>query len=246
MNFSQRPLKSVSDRTLVFTEKQEGFLNSFFKNCPDSFCRSVTYRVYEAGSTIISTDGTCSQVYILLSGRLQGVEERIHSMNYCFTEIEPVDIIGDYELFTDNAQRIITLKTLEPALCLVIPAKEYLAWIRTDADALFLRIQMLLRQIISQTTFERQNFFFSNRERFLLFVYRECILQTQENSGFRIPLTHNEIASRLGCSVRTVNRLISSLSQEELLSFRHGKIRISRQQLEKIRETVQTEILPDF
>jgi CRP/FNR family cyclic AMP-dependent transcriptional regulator len=165
-------------------------------------------------------------------------------MLYNFTEISAFDILGDYELFTEHSSRIITLKTLSTTHCLTIPANAYLDWIRKDANALFLRIQILLKQIIGQTTFDRKNFFLNNKDRFLLFLYREYIRQAKNT--ITIKLTHDEIANYLGCSTRTVNRIIRNLNDEHYLKLSHGKILISKDQFQRIKLVVQSELLKDF
>lgn len=65
-------------------------------------------------------------MYILLKGRLEAVEEHVANIPYHFTEIRALDIVGDYEFFTEKQPRLVTLTMLEDSLCLVIPAAEYM------------------------------------------------------------------------------------------------------------------------
>lgn len=238
-------MKTITSNIKSLSKAQSDFLNAFFKNCPDTLKRNISFRLFSANTTLISTDALCSSVYILLEGRLQAVEERLQIMNYAFTELTAFDIIGDYELFTNETTSIITLKTLEPVFCAVIPAKAYLNWIRNDANALFLRMQMLIHQVVDQTTFDRQNFFLNNRERFMLFLYRECVRKKTIETSTCITLTHIDIANKLGCSLRTVNRMIADFHQKNLFSLFHGKIHISFVQFEIIRKYVQECILKE-
>ncbi len=232
MNFSKSNL----------TAEQSDFLNHFFMNCPDSFRTNIIFKTFPPKSILINTADSCSFVYILLSGKLQAIEEQVVDMDYEFTQFPAIDIIGDYELFTQDTYRIITVAALEPSLCLVIPSNAYLSWIRTDANALFIRIKILLRQLIKQTQFERQNFFFSNRERFLFFIYKEYTDVQKTSKEITVNLTHNEIAAHLGCSLRTVNRLVKELQAEELITIIHGKIHINQKQIIRIEKIVQSKL----
>lgn len=218
--------KSAGERALPF-------LKRFFANCPDSFGDNLMLKTYPKNHVLISANDACAHVYILLKGRLQAIEERTDGERYRFTELQALDIIGDYELFTRLPGRMITLTTLEPSLCLVIPAAAYLNWIRTDAGALFIRIQMLIREMSAQTRSDRQNLFLDNRTRLLNLLYNECGKQPGV-FPCKIRLTHPELASRLGCSVRTVNRLISQLGAEGLVTLVRGKMQVSREQCARI------------
>lgn len=216
--------------------RQADFFRTFFATCPDSFASNLMICRYGTNHPLISTDDSCGQVYILLKGRLQAIEERVADEPYSFTEIFPIDIVGDYELFTQASSRLITLTTVEESCCCVIPASAYLAWIRNDANALFLRIQMLISQMSDQNRTERQRFFLSSQDRLLKFLSRECSRQDAEQFPFSVRYTRQQLAHRLGCSVRTVNRTILKLAEEGLVTLAHGKLQISKQQYDSIRQ----------
>lgn len=216
------------------TQAQAAFLQSFFLECPKAFGSCLMLKAYPKNHTLINTNDSCAHVYILLSGRLQAIEERVACEPYRFTEISAIEIVGDYELFTKLPGRMITLTTLEESLFLIIPAADYLTWIKNDANALFIRTQMLIRQLINEAQFDRQNFFLDNKARLLHFILSEC--KRQSSFPAVIPLTRTEIASKLGCSARTVNRMITALQREGGIDLFHGKIQITQEQYTRLRE----------
>lgn len=223
------------------TEQQCSFLNCFFAQCNESFFSNVILKTYPANHTLMVTDDTCSYVYILLKGRLQAIEERVVNEPYSFTELSAIEIVGDFELFTRSASRIVTLTTLEKSLFLVIPSTDYIAWIKNDANALFIRTKMLIRQIVAQTQFDRQNFFLDNHTRLLYFLLSECNHAADAEFPIKIKYTRPEIASKLGCSSRTINRAISALQEERLLTVKHGKIHVSTAQYAHMKEVLDSE-----
>ena len=121
---------------------------------------------------LISTYQTSNPVFVLLDGRLQAIEERVVDIPYSFTEMHPVDIVGDYELFTGMEGHYVTLKTMEASCCARLSAASYLHWMKSDANALFLRTQMLMKELSVQTQLQRQYLFMDNRTRLLLFLLR--------------------------------------------------------------------------
>ncbi len=222
----------------ALTEPQCAFLDAFFAGCDEHFFSGVSLRTLPANRTLIGTDdAACAYVYILLKGRLQAIEERVGDEPYRFAELSAFEIVGDFELFTKADSRIITLTTLTSSLVLSIPAADYITWIRQDANALFIRTQILIRQLVAQTQFERQNFFLDNRTRLLYFLLGECNAATE--FPFRIHFTRQEISSKLGCSIRTTNRVIASLQNDGLFTLKHGKIWISDAQSRKIQQLLQ-------
>ena len=214
----------------TLTKKQLSFLQDFFLNAPEDFLSCVIPKVYPGNHALVMADDTCSYVYILLKGRLQAVEEHVADEPDHFTEIEAPEIVGDFELFTSSSSRMITLTTLEKSQCLIIPANQYLAWIKRDANALFIRTRMVIRQLSSQAIADRQNFFFDNRTRLLHFLYNQCEHQTTPHFPLRLACTRPEIAGRLGCSVRTVNRVVENLCEEGLLHLERGKLLLHEEQ----------------
>ena len=218
--------------------EQLSFLETFLAKAPATLCGSILLQTYPKNHTLMSAGDGCVYVYILLCGRLQAIEERVANEPYSFTEISPIEIVGDFELFTKEAVRAVTLTTLEPSVCLAIPAADYLAWIRQDADALFIRTGMLIRQLAAQTRLERQNLFLDNKTRLLHFLYAECRKKDAPDFPLTIKYTRPEMAGKLGCSVRTVNRTIQALEQRSLLSLRRGKVVITTEQKNRIQASM--------
>lgn len=202
---------------------------------------------FEKKHTLISAAESCSYVYILLKGRLQATDEWLPDARYSFTEIVPVDIVGDFELFTETLENTVTLTTLEESVFLMIPAKSYLNWIRKDANALFMRTQMLMCQLSRQSQNDRQNLFLDNRTRFLSYLSREWEQHSEQNP-YTLPFTRLEIAEKLGCSIRTLNRIVHQMEKEGLITLMKGKVHLDplhyrrlKQETEQLRP-LKTEI----
>lgn len=216
-------------------ESSREFLRQFFSNCPSQTAALLFLAEYAAGTPLITTDETCSHVFFLLKGRLQATEEHVGETPYRFTEMvpSPVQVIGDFELFTGVNKRYITLMALEPCLFLVMPADSYLYWIKNDANALFLRIQSLMTETSSQSRHERQYLFLDNRARFLHYLQNE--VRKAGNHSCVIRDTREEMATKIGCSIRTLNRVIQSLKKEGAISIDRGKVKLNARQAELLR-----------
>lgn len=230
----------INELNYPFTLKQKNFLEDFFKFSPSYIQPVLMLRSYKKGSRLVAAGDSSAHVYILLKGRLEAVEEHVSDAPYHFTEIKALDIVGDYEFFTGKLMRLVTVTTLEDSLCLVIPAAEYMTWLRSDSHALFLRSRMIISQLVAQAQFQRQNLFSDNHTRMLYFLKEQITQAVNDNTNtgsvypIRISFTRPELAAHLGCSVRTVNRTVQELEAENRISLRKGKIYINEQQAKQL------------
>lgn len=233
-------LLKINELNYPFTLKQKNFLEDFFKFSPSYIQPVLMLRSYKKGSRLVAAGDSSAHVYILLKGRLEAVEEHVSDAPYHFTEIKALDIVGDYEFFTGKLMRLVTVTTLEDSLCLVIPAAEYMTWLRSDSHALFLRSRMIISQLVAQAQFQRQNLFSDNHTRMLYFLKEQITQAVNDNTNtgsvypIRISFTRPEIAAHLGCSIRTVNRTVQELEAENRISLRKGKIYINEQQAKQL------------
>lgn len=225
-------------KNLEFLDKlstnEQSFIEQFLCNAPKTLLTAAIIQNYPKNHKLIRSNDTCTYVYILLKGKLQAIEERLSYEPYHFMEIAAINIVGDYELFTQDISRMVTLITMEPSRFLLLPAKDYIEWIRNDSAALFLRTQMLIRHTVQQSQNERKIHFLSNRDKLLHFLYFQYNHYAISDTPFQIKYTHTELANMTGCSVRTINRLIESFEKEELISIKRGKINLSENQAVKI------------
>lgn len=224
----------------IIPQNKLNFLKSLFKGCPQNVLDSISIHSCKINQLLINADGENNYIFILLKGRLQAIEEKICSSPYTFAELEPIDIVGDFELFTETYEYLITLMAIEESIFLRIPSSQYLNWMHSDNNALFLRTQMLMRQLSIQTQLQRQYLFVDNRTKFLLSLRNEC--KKQESYPFTIKDTREALASKVGCSVRTLNRIILSLQKDNIISVNHGKISINQSHYDKLESSLKDSV----
>lgn len=215
-------------------ELYHSLLKQMFLHCPKDIMDQIQLIHLSKNRNLISTYQSSSAVYILLQGKLAAIEERVVNIRYSFTELHPIDIVGDYELFTEIEGYYVTLQTKEDSILAKLSSAAYLQWMKQDANALFLRTQMLMKELSTQTQLQRQLLFMDNRTRLLLFLSR----MLPANGGI-LSITRETLASQIGCSVRTCNRMIASLSKEGLLICIHGKVHVDKKQLSKIKQKLE-------
>ena len=210
----------------------DSFIRQFLKKAPEQLPTKII--VLEKNHILLHAQQSIDYVYILLRGRIQAIDELTLSP-YTFAEIKEIDIVGDYELFAKQNNYYVTLRLKERCTLIQIPAKSYYNWIKNDAEALLLRMEILVKNVNFQNRIERQGQFIDIKLKLLLYFRNEA----SRNTPIKIHETRQDLAQRFSCSIRTINRHILVLKRENFIKIDHGKIVIDAQQLEKINSYIE-------
>lgn len=207
-------------------------IEKFFSTCPILIRNYLTPCSFSPKQLLIEAGAPCGTVYILVLGRLQAIEEKAGGIPYSFFDIVPFDIVGDYELFSDDRESFATIRATEPGVCLTLPARFYLQWISTDSAALFQRTKLLMKRLSLQLDSNRRFLFLSNEQRCMYLICQEAERTPLLKGVLLFKLNRELLAAKAGCSLRTVHRLVKELEKENLLALVHGKICLTAEQLE--------------
>ncbi|OCN06269.1 hypothetical protein A4S06_00710 [Erysipelotrichaceae bacterium MTC7] len=213
------------------------FLSTFLEHCPKQILMRMDIVHYPKGHIIMHTGDPNKDVFILIKGGIEGVDESVPTIPYTFSDLRPIDVLGDYELFSNVATRYVSLRTTTETTCLRLNAQDYLSWMKTDIHALFMRMGMLMLVLGQETQFHRQFLFLDNETRLLLFLL-EQVQKKAKQFPYKIDASREQIASRIASSIRTLNRTLSKLEDMNMISRSHGKIIISKNQSKRIEAAI--------
>ncbi len=209
-------------------ETQE-FLDDFFKDFPEDLYPYLQIKNFSPGETLISSLEVSKSVFILMKGTLYAMENLVQKQPYIFTEFHPVEIVGDYELFAQMSYSYASVLSAGHSECLTLPSDLYLRWISKSPNALYIRIRFLIRQLGTQTSRDRLYFSMDYMTRCIFILIHS--LPSRNSAGLSIlPDTREELAGKLGCSLRSCHRIIQELASENYISLFHGKITINSHQ----------------
>ena len=207
-------------------------IETFFSTCPPLIRNYLTLQTIPAGQLLIQAGAPCGTVYILVSGRLQAIEEKAGEIPYSFFDLSPFDIVGDYELFSEDAESYVTVRAWEPSACLTIPPGFYLQWLSTDSTALFLRTRLLMKKLSLQLNSSRRYLLMSYGQRCMYVISQEAGKVTPVNGICSLKLNREFLAAKTGCSLRTVHRILKDMEQNHMLALCGGKLLLTTRQLE--------------
>ena len=88
----------------VFNElppKKRAYMNLLFQNCSEEVKYYMTLTEVEADTTLIKAGERCNNIYIILSGKVTGIDWPINERAYSFKDFGPGDFFGEIECFAD-------------------------------------------------------------------------------------------------------------------------------------------------
>lgn len=225
----------IEDYKTKLTKENYIVLKDFFKYCPKDILNDVIEVNFKKNMILLKAKEKIQHIYIILRGSVDAIEEQAKELPYSFATMVPIEIVGDYEVISQQQHAVVSLQATKDCLCLSIPANTYIEWLQKDANASYMRMRMLVLTLSYQTQIQRSYLSLNSQERFIHFLCDEYDKQLNPNR-FTLPFTREYIASYIGCSVRTLNRVILELESDGLISRKGGKINISKEHYKVLNE----------
>ena len=211
------------------------YMELLFQNCTEEVKYYMAVVEIEPGREFIKAGADCTQIFLILSGKVTGVEWPTHERAYPFKDFGPGDFFGEIECFAGLPQYRISIVAATRCKVLTIPADAYMDWLHMDVDALFLRTQENMHRLITQTAEARKYLFMEGKDRLMVHLIRFYEQHQPLPDSVELRQTRTQMAEEIGFSVKTLNRSIKRLEELGLIRLNKGKIVISRQGYEEMK-----------
>ena len=181
-----------------------------------------TVRKYRKGTIVIAEGDVGDTMFVVLAGQVKAC-----SIDASDKEITyGVFGIGEYfgEMALDGAPRSCNVVTLQSTVCAVITRARLLAFIAKRPEFSLELIAKIIRRLRATTNNARSLAFIDVYGRLTQCLYE--LAQPMKDGTQRIAdrLTHQEIASRVGCSREMVSRILKDLETGGYLAFDERRI----------------------
>lgn len=214
------------------------YLTKFFKFMPNLVAEEIHYMEVKSNEKIISAGEPCETVYILLEGDVKGVDYYKTGTVYSFMDFSNMIILGDFELFSNLPEYMISIYANQDCKLLKISSNRYLSWIQYDENALFLRLNNILTTLPNERKWDREYLRMGCRERvvnYLVHFYEKNGTSVlKKGIKVKLKLTQVELSEKVGANIRSVQRVIASLESANLISIENGKMVLSYEQYLKL------------
>lgn len=221
-------------------DDRRSYFEALFKYIPEEIVKEMSYEEVKKNETILSAGASNDTVFFVLKGQVTGVEYKKPGNMYSFMDFTKMNVLGDFEAFGDIPQYDITLCAMEDCMLLKLSTKSFLNWVRHDENALFLRLNNIIRTVTAERRLDREYLFLGCKERLMLYLIR---LYEKNNIDIskcvKVEKTQAELADKVGFNIRSVQRSVATLAKENLITMLNGKIHISYEQYLRLKECME-------
>lgn len=218
--------------------RKREYMRTLFRNCTEEVKYYMNLIEIEPNSTFIKAGENCTYIYIVISGKVTGVEWPMHEKSYPFKDFGPGDFFGEIECFAGMEKYRISIVASTKCRVLAIPAAYYMEWMRMDVEALFMRTQTNMQRLLSQTAEARKYLFMDAKDRLMVHLIRKYE-QRQQPKELELRQTRTQIAEEIGFSIKTLDRSIKRLEEMGLIQVRHGKVWIPEDGYRQMQEYIE-------
>lgn len=210
-------------------------LHNLLKSIPDKELENITIKTLNPETIIIKKGAYPDQVFIVIEGVCSILKELNNGNIYNIYKIKGVDIIGFSEILNNKDAYIASVETRINTTVGIIPREVFLKWItqynQFTIDIL-LKVSSRLHTVVNTLTE-----FSTNSAYFNVISYLIDYCHSYKDQGglignyIKIEESRHKIAEKIGVNIRTVNRIVKELKEEDLIRIFKGKIYISETQL---------------
>lgn len=223
----------------MLPSKKQEYMNVLFRNCTEEVKYYMSIVEVDADQTFIKAGEECRYIYIVLSGKVTGVEWPMNEKSYFFKDFGPGDFFGEIECFAGMPKYRISILSSTQCRLLAIPSVYYMEWMHMDVDALYMRTQENMKRLVTQTAEARKYLFMDGKDRLMVHLVRKYEQKQPLPSILELKQTRTRISEEVGISMKTLNRSIKKLEDMQLLQLNKGKIVITKEQYLQMKADIE-------
>lgn len=223
----------------MLPSKKQEYMNVLFRNCTEEVKYYMSIVEVDADQTFIKAGEECRYIYIVLSGKVTGVEWPMNEKSYFFKDFGPGDFFGEIECFAGMPKYRISILSSTQCRLLAIPSVYYMEWMHMDVDALYMRTQENMKRLVTQTAEARKYLFMDGKDRLMVHLVRKYEQKQPLPSILELKQTRTRISEEVGISMKTLNRSIKKLEDMQLIQLNKGKIVITKEQYLQMKADIE-------
>lgn len=204
----------------------------FIEKIPSNIKLKCKIRIIEKGKIVVLKGNDIENVYVSCQGKMQVRNEFENGFVYSFASINPIAYIGVMEIMANKQNYSSTLQASTECIILEIPKSDFIEWITSDQE---LTLEVL--HFVSKSMYEQSlktGEVLAYPAICILITYLMNVFESEDKDIAILEKTREEIGSILGFSIRTINRNLKILKEENLISVNRKSISITKEQFNRL------------
>lgn len=230
--------------TLTELEKKVPELLKYTKNMPPDIRSRCTVRTHAAGSIIHQKNMELGYFGIVALGENRVINEFENGNVYMIEGNKAIDFIGEVTILAGMPRTSVTIEAVTDNVVAYISRRDAQRWLAEDMN--------ILRLTAGHTAFKLYRSSYNNGAKlfyppsYLLLDYLVKYGGQQGMDGPAPPSqitmgrTRQQLQEEIGVNVKTINRTIRQLKEEEFFSIIKGKITFTIEQFHKAQAWLET------
>ena len=231
-------MKTPENRRVFVTGgnmEQEDLINLCLSTLPDRLRQTAEPVCFKKNQIVIRKGEPTTCAYLMVLGDLTVQTEYEDGNYYTFAHILPGGYISDLEVLSGRFINAVTLVAAENSMALRFPLAVFQECLNNDIDFLRYIVYGLADAMFDTSSQRGSNLYTHSSTKVARYLLSYINAHGPEEDGvYVIRVTRQAIAAEIGINIKTVNRAVRRLSDENLLEIVHGKIRISRERVEQM------------
>ncbi len=212
-------------------------LEEYFHTAPVWLMDSFKIEEMDKGHIFVRENAPVDSIYVVARGVIKATDYRVFGVAYDFMHFEGTYAMGGMEIVMDLGYYRTTLQTVTPCTMITIPKQQFAKWLETDIKALKQEAKAITGYLVTEARQGRAFLFLQGIERLKMLLTQKYEAYNV-NGVFETSSTRNELAEESGLCVKTINRSVKKLEEEELIGRKGNHITINRQQYEIMKDSV--------
>jgi CRP/FNR family transcriptional regulator, cyclic AMP receptor protein len=172
-------------------------------------------------------------VDVLIAGQMRVLNEFESGSVFGFAYLSPLAYIGSYEVVAERPYYSATTESVSECSLIRLKKEDFHSWFQKDPQFTREVAFRMANNICDQSYRHGEILFYPST--YLTADYLIRMFENLEGEPKKILSDRQEIADHLGFSVRTVNRCIRELKEENLVEIEKGKLTISSAQYKQLK-----------
>ena len=194
-------------------------LSYFLDTCPDFIKEKFIYTKFNTFEKILKQNDKPSFVYIIKKGKVKIYSLAPTQVKYLERIFCEYNLFGELELFVDKPI-LNYVEAMEPCEVIKIPKDAFLEWIKYDSDfSLYIHVQLSTKMYHTSVN-SKANVAYPLKARIIFFLWSFL-------DEHKLTSVHKDIlVEGVGSNIRSVNRIIKELVNEDLIEYNKGFIKV--------------------
>lgn len=220
------------NNSLLYKQIENEKVKAFIEKIPVNIKQKCKLEKIEKGKLLVLKGNNIEKIYIHFQGKMQVKNEFENGFVYSFANIKPIAYIGAMEIMANQNTYSSTLQTTTECIILKMPKEDFKNWIKTDHQFTLEVLHFVSKSMYEQSL--KTGEVLAYPAICILTNYLINVFENEDKDVVFLEKTREEIASILGFSVRTINRNLKELKEENLITVNRKGISITKEQFDKL------------